>query len=132
MAFKGLYPVETREEEQARLASSPEGSIYERCSHLPVTLPHPDIDMLVELPQLYSIKEQPEQWRIIGLLKEYTPGLRGRKILNGTWTVTVVASTHPSYPVRCWDISVSEAQVRRARQITPETLLWAAKQGEVQ
>ena len=112
--FESLY--ETREAEQARLASSPEGSINHYMSQLPVQITGPLDDLMIELPAtcepefhktivVVPFERSPESKRD----REDAPWRRN----DGSWRCLVIASDHTSYPVGGHRIVVSESQLVR-------------------
>ncbi len=125
MAFTVM--IESDADEAARLAGSPAGSTNERCSHLPVTIPHPAAGMVIELPQLFSAEEDPEQRRVVVTVLERRSersrepsGLLHR---DGAWLCLPVASTDPRYPAGGYTIVVDETRLRRGRQVGTDQLL---------
>lgn len=116
--------IETAEQEQARLAQAPEGSLNRYLSTLPVTIEEWPRDLLVELPwepprtnQPYRVVVVPIEFRKDappeGVEEEPLP----RKRHSGSWTCAVVFSTHPSYPGGGYRIVVPAAELARGRRI---------------
>ncbi|MEV0445761.1 hypothetical protein AB0I84_40430 [Streptomyces spectabilis] len=116
--------IETEEQEQARLAQAPEGSLNHCLSTLPVTIEEWPKDLLVELPwepprtnQSYRVVVVPIEFRKgalpDGVEEEPVP----RKRHSGSWMCAVVFSTHPSYPPGGFRIDVPAAEIARGRRI---------------
>ncbi|WP_424862973.1 hypothetical protein [Streptomyces sp. MMS24-I29] len=115
--------IETAEQEQARLAQAPEGSINHYLSTMPVTIEGWPKDLVVELPwqqprtdQSYRVVVVPIEFRKDppeGVEEEPLP----RKRHSGSWTCAVVYSNHPSYPVGGYRIVVPAAELARGRRI---------------
>ncbi|MGW0538524.1 hypothetical protein [Streptomyces sp. NPDC003032] len=116
--------IETAEQEQARLAQAPEGSINHYLSTLPVTIEEWPKDLVVELPwepprasQSYRVVVVPIEFRKDtlpdGVEEEPVP----RKRHSGSWTCAVVFSEHPSYSVGGYRIVVPAAELARGRRI---------------
>lgn len=112
--FDSLF--ETHEDEQARLASSPVGSINHYMSQLPVVITGDLQDKMIELPATC----EPEFHKTIVVVpfersaepkhdREHTPWRRN----DGYWRCLVIASDHTSYPVGGYRIDVSESQLVR-------------------
>lgn len=110
--------LETPEAEIARLAESPVGSQNHGLSQMPVRIPVPVQDLLIELP---SFGDEPHR-RIVVVpmtshrLSGQEPGERPFRRYNRSWDCIVVASSHPSYPVGGYRISVPEYQLVRGEQ----------------
>lgn len=125
MAFTGIR-FESAADEAARLAQAPAGSTHARLAPLPVTIEHPSRGMVVELPWA-AMRPESEKHRIVVMLDHPRPcpGHRYQQPFrhDGSWSCTVVASTHDAYPVGGHDLVVSEAEIRRGRLISPEELL---------
>jgi hypothetical protein len=116
--------IETAEQERARLAQAPEGSLNHYLATLPVTIKEWPGDLLVELlwepprtNQSYRIVVVPIEFRKDalpdGVKEESVP----RKRHSGSWTCAVVFSTHPSYPVGGYRIVVPAAELARGRKV---------------
>lgn len=126
MAFKSPFTFETNEQEAARLAQSHPTSINGRLAPLPVTIEHVRRGQIIELPRAEMYPEDPA--RIIMLVDqvrrskhEYAPDEPRRR--DHGWTCIVVASTDPVYPVGGHDLVIGEAELRRGRLVTEQTLL---------
>lgn len=116
--------IETAEQEQARLAQAPEGSINHYLSTLPVTIEEWPKDLLVELPwepprttQSYRVVVVPIEFRKDLLPEGVEEEPLPRKRHSGSWTCAVVYSNHPSYPVGGYRIVVPAAELARGRRI---------------
>ena len=118
--FKKL--IESNEEEAVRLAQAPKGSKSHFLSTLPVTIETWPRGLVIELPWVSGMN--------IVVVPYIYHGLRGENDSlewaqatypirqDGYWTVIVVASNQPSYPVGGHDLSVSCAEIRRGKIIT--------------
>ncbi|WP_405749276.1 hypothetical protein OG232_04220 [Streptomyces sp. NBC_01411] len=116
--------IETAEQEQARLAQAPEGSINHYLSTLPVTIEGWLKDLLVELPwqqprtdQSYRVIVVPIEFRKDLLPEGVEEEPLPRRRHSGSWTCAVVFSNHPSYPVGGYRIVVPAAELARGRRI---------------
>ena len=131
MAFVRTPLFETEDQERARLALSHPHSKSGMLAPLPVTVRHLDTGMLIELPQLRHADEDDadtEDRRIIVALVTFRSGATPRepgepRRRDGSWHAMVVASTHPSYPVGGFDLSIGEAELRRGRLVEASALL---------
>lgn len=126
MAFKRLFTYETEAQEAARLAESPVGSINHALSGIPVQIQHISRAQLIELPREGA--HPGSGLRTIVLTSElrpsrhtYDPGELNRR--DHAWTCIVVASNDDRYPVGGYDLAIGEAELRRGRLVTPESLL---------
>lgn len=123
--------VETAEQEQARLAASPEGSINHSLSLLPVRIQEYPKDLLIKLP--WSNVDAGERYVIVVVPVRYTPDARPTSIdmtparpahrHPGSWECAVVASDHPWYPVGGHRVSISGAELARGERIDLAVLL---------
>ncbi|MFK0179608.1 hypothetical protein ACIQVR_26980 [Streptomyces xanthochromogenes] len=116
--------IETTEQEQARLASAPEGSTNHYLSTLPVTIETWPKGLLVELPwqqprtdQSYRVVVVPIEFRKDHLPEGVEEEPLPRKRHSGSWTCAVVYSNHPSYPAGGYRIVVPAAELARGRRI---------------
>ncbi|GHB88330.1 hypothetical protein GCM10010306_099170 [Streptomyces umbrinus] len=116
--------IETAEQEQARLAQAPEGSINHYLSTLPVTIEGWPKDLVVELPwqqprtdQSYRVVVVPIEFRKDLLPEGVEEEPLPRKRHSGSWTCAVVYSNHPSYLVGGYRIVVPAAELARGRRI---------------
>lgn len=126
--------LETKGQEQARLAHSPEGSTNHYLSTLPITLADWPQDMLVELP--WKPPRTTEPHRVVVVPLDYRPDSRPgrvdkeplpRKRNSGAWSCAVVSSDHPSYPAGGYRIVVSAAEIARGRRIDLAGILASPK-----
>lgn len=112
--------IETPEAEIARLAENPVGSQNHGLSQMPVKIPVPIQDLLIELPSFGD--EQQHRIVVVPMtshrLSGQEPGERPFRRYNRSWDCIVVASSHPSYPVGGYRISVPEYQLVRGTQCT--------------
>lgn len=107
--------LETPEQEVARLAEAPAGSINHELSKLPVTIPEWPQDLLIELP--WAATERSTQ-RVVVVPIEYhkdsqSDDQRPRRRHAGSFNCVVVYSEHPSYPVGGYRLSISAAELAR-------------------
>ncbi|MEV7952894.1 hypothetical protein [Streptomyces sp. NPDC088141] len=116
--------IETAEQEQARLAQAPEGSINHSLSTLPVTIEEWPKDLLVELPwqpprtdQAHRVVVVPIEFRRDALPEGVEEEPLPRKLHPGSWTCAVVFSDHPSYPAGGFRIDVPAAEIARSRKV---------------
>ncbi|WP_328689858.1 hypothetical protein OHA74_12215 [Streptomyces phaeochromogenes] len=116
--------IETEEQERARLAQAPEGSINHYLSTLPVTIEEWPKDLLVELPwepprtdRPYRIVAVPIEFRKDALPEGVEEEPLPRKLHSGSWMCAVVFSDHPSYPVGGFRIDVPAAEIARGRRV---------------
>jgi hypothetical protein len=116
--------IETAEQEQARLAQAPEGSINHYLSTLPVTIEGWPKDLVVELPwqqprtnQSYRVVVVPIEFRKDLLPEGVEEEPLPHKGHSGSWTCAVVYFNHPSYPVGGYRIVVPAAELARGRRI---------------
>ncbi|MFC8125468.1 hypothetical protein [Streptomyces sp. NPDC057302] len=116
--------IETEEQEQARLAQAPDGSLNHYLSTLPVTIEEWPKDLLVELPwapphtgRPYRVVAVPIEFRGDALPEGVEEEPLPRKRHSGSWTCAVVYSNHPSYPVGGYRIVVPAAELARGRRI---------------
>lgn len=122
MSFHGLLKTETDNQERARLAEAPEGSINHELAALQVLNPHPGRGQVLELTRDYHGQ------RIVVMPLEFVPGRtsdakwhntaperRPIRQHDGWWHCIVLASTHDSYPAGGHDLSISTCELRRAR-----------------
>ncbi|MER6520027.1 hypothetical protein ABT246_24630 [Streptomyces sp. NPDC001553] len=114
---------ESEEQERARLAQAPEGSLNHCLSTLPVIINEWPKDLLVELPwqqprtdQAYRFVVVPIEFRNDALPEGVEEPLP-RKRHPGTWMCAVVFSDHPSYPVGGFRIDVLAAEIARGRKV---------------
>uniref|UniRef100_A0AAU2UVR5 Uncharacterized protein n=1 Tax=Streptomyces sp. NBC_00003 TaxID=2903608 RepID=A0AAU2UVR5_9ACTN len=116
--------IETAEQEQARLAQAPAGSINHYLSTLPVTIEGWPKDLVVELPWQPPRTDQSYRFVVVpidfrkdllpeGVEEEPLP----RKRHSGSWTCAVVYSNHPSYPVGGHRVIVPAAELARGRKV---------------
>ncbi|MFI1408840.1 hypothetical protein ACH4Y0_02705 [Streptomyces sp. NPDC020707] len=124
--------IETAEQEQARLAQAPEGSINHYLSTLPVTIEGWPKDLVIELPwqpprtdHSYRVVVVPIEFRNDPLPEGVEEEPLPRKLHSGSWTCAVVHSNHPSYPVGGYRIVVPAAELVRSRRIN---LAWVPAQ----
>lgn len=119
--------IETAEQEVARLAQAPKGSINHHLSALPVNIPGWPQDLLIELP--WDVQRTDGKYRVVvvpfdfrkdslpeGVEDEPLP----RKRHSGHWTCIVVSSDHPSYPVGGYRIIISGAELARGTRASIE------------
>lgn len=116
--------IETAEQEQARLAQAPEGSINHYLSTLPVTVEGWPKDLVVELPwepprtdRPYRVVVVPIEFRKDALPDGVEEEPLPRKRHSGSWLCAVVFSDHPSYPVGGFRIDVPAAEIARGRKV---------------
>ncbi|WP_329142919.1 hypothetical protein OIU91_04465 [Streptomyces sp. NBC_01456] len=116
--------IETEEQERARLAQAPEGSLNHYLSTLPVTIDEWPKDLLVELPweppltsQSYRVVVVPIEFRKDALPEGVEEEPLPRKRHSGSWMCAVVFSDHPSYPVGGFRIDVPAAEIARGRKV---------------
>ncbi|PUB32537.1 hypothetical protein C8K30_1011063 [Promicromonospora sp. AC04] len=116
--------VETVDQEQARLAAAPAGSINYCLSTLPVTISGWPQDLLIELPWIeprtdrrYRVVVVPIEYRRDALPDGVDQEPLPRRRHPGSWTCAVVSSDHPSYPVGGQRIVVSGAELARGKRI---------------
>lgn len=116
--------IETKEQEQARLAQAPEDSTNHYLSTLPVTIEEWPKDLVVELPwepprtdQSYRVVVVPIEFRKDLLPEGVEEEPLPRKRHSGSWTCAVVYSNHPSYPVGGYRIVVQAAELARGRRV---------------
>lgn len=129
MTSQGIQLFETDDEEAARLAKAPAGSLSHCLSLLPVTHPYPARHHLIELPARMtrpcsdsSVRRGKHECngghRIVVLPLERHAGSAAASLPsrhNGSWDCRIVASDHPIYPVGGYDICCSESELRRGR-----------------
>lgn len=121
MAFRSFF--ETEEQERARLAQAPEGSIYHSLSTLPVTIKEWPQDLIIELP--WATTERCA-YRVVVVPIRFSPDSRPqgeeeplpRKRHSGAWECAVVSSDHPSYPVGGHRLSIPAAELARGTKIS--------------
>lgn len=123
--------VETEEQEQARLAQAPEGSIRNALSKLPVTIREWPEGLVVELPFAQTGRTA---HRVIVVPVTFSrdnldpdpdaPAPRGRN--SGWWECVVIASDHPSYPVGGYQLAIPAAEIARGRRVDVLALLSGA------
>ncbi|UJW28809.1 hypothetical protein L3Q67_26475 [Saccharothrix sp. AJ9571] len=114
---------ETEEQERARLALAPEGSMSHYLSTLPITITEWLRDLLIELP--WSATERSAH-RVVVVPIKFSPDARReseeeplpRKRHSGHWECAVVSSDHPSYPVGGHRLSIAAAELARGRKIS--------------
>lgn len=124
MTFRSLIETETDDQERARLAEAPEGSINHELAGLPVLNAHPTRGQALELTRHYHGQ------RLVVIPLEFVPGatsgakwhntaLEERPIRkhDGSWHCVVLASTHDSYPAGGFDLSISTSELRRSRPL---------------
>ncbi|MFE7116571.1 hypothetical protein ACFU99_14280 [Streptomyces sp. NPDC057654] len=116
--------IETEEQEQARLAQAPEGSLNHCLSTLPVTIKEWPKDLLVELPwepprtdQAYRVVVVPIEFREDALPQDVEEEPLPRRLHSGSWTCAVVFSDHPSYPAGGFRIILPTAEIVRGRKV---------------
>lgn len=98
MTFVSSHIFETEEQEVARLAQSPPGSINHALSTLPVTIKQYPKDLVIQLPWTH---EGPQEYILVVVPIEHSPQREGYgepiRRHSGWWTCVVVYSTHGSY-----------------------------------
>ncbi|WP_188299194.1 hypothetical protein [Streptomyces sp. CBMA156] len=116
--------IESGEQERARLATAPEGSLNHYLSTLPVTINEWPKDLLVELPRrqphtdrAYRVVVVPIEFREDTLPEGVEEEPLPRKLHPGSWLCAVVFSEHPDYPAGGFRISVPGAQIARGRKV---------------
>ncbi|MFJ5071700.1 hypothetical protein ACIQC7_35320 [Kitasatospora sp. NPDC088556] len=116
--------IETEEQERARLAQAPEGSLNHYLSTLPVTIDEWPKDLLVELPRqqphtdrAYHVVVVPIEFRKDTLPEGVEEEPLPRKRHSGSWMCAVVFSDHPDYPAGGFRIDVPGAQIARGRKV---------------
>ncbi|MFD4247842.1 hypothetical protein ACFWP3_40635 [Streptomyces sp. NPDC058525] len=116
--------IETEEQERARLAQAPEGSLNHYLSTLPVTIDEWAKDLLVELPwqqphadRSYRLVVVPIEFREDTLPEGVEVERLPRKLHSGSWMCAVVFSDHPGYPAGGFRIAVPDAQIARGRKV---------------
>lgn len=116
MTFVRSLAAETPEQEAARLAGSPEGSLNHTLSSLPETIHAAFVrGAVLELPAAgHRIVVVPVKYRGPSVLD---PDARLNERNAGSWESVVVASDHPSYPVGGYDIVVPTAQLVRGKRL---------------
>lgn len=120
--------IETEEQERARLAQAPEGSLNHYLSTLPVTIDGWPKDLLVELPwqqrtdQAHRVVVVPIEFRTDALPEGADEEPLPRKLHSGSWLCAVVFSNHPDYPVGGFRIDVPDAQIARGRKVDLATV----------
>ncbi|MFD9602001.1 hypothetical protein [Streptomyces sp. NPDC059970] len=122
--FEKIGFIETEDQEQARLAQAPEGSLNHYLSTLPVTIAEWPKDLLVELPwepprtdQSFRVVVVPIEFRKDALPEGVEEEPLPRKRHSGSWMCVVVFSDHPSYPVGGFRIDVPAAEIARGRKV---------------
>lgn len=122
--------IETEEQERARLAQAPEGSLNHYLSTLPVTIDEWPKDLLVELPgssrartRSYRIVVVPIEFREEALPEGVEEEPLPRKRHSGAWMCAVVFSDHPDYPASGFRIDVPAAEIVRGRKVDLATAL---------
>lgn len=115
--------VETEEQERARLAAAPEGSINHALSKLPVTIPGWPMDLIIRLP--WAATERAAHNVVVVPIEFHEPvvdpdadPVLPRQRHEGSWTCAVVSSDHPAYPVGGYRLNISAAELARGEQIT--------------
>ncbi|MBK3584122.1 hypothetical protein JHN49_10425 [Streptomyces sp. MBT57] len=120
--------IETEEQERARLAQAPEGSLNHYLSTLPVTIDEWPKDLLVELPwqqrtdRAHRVVVVPIEFRKDALPEGADEEPLPRKLHSGSWLCAVVFSNHPDYPVGGFRIDVPDAQIARGRKVDLATV----------
>ncbi|WP_203631526.1 hypothetical protein [Streptomyces halstedii] len=116
--------IETNEQERARLAQAPEGSLNHYLSTRPVTINEWPKDLLIELPwqqprtdRAYRVVVVPIEFREDALPKGVEEERLPRKLHSGSWKCAVVFSDHPDYPAGGFRIDVPDAQIARGRKV---------------
>lgn len=116
--------IETEEQERARLAQAPEGSLNHYLSTLSVTIDEWPKDLLVELlsqqprtDQAYRVVVVPIEFRKDALPEGVEEEPLPRKLHSGSWMCAVVFSDHPSYPVGGFRIDVPATEIARGRKV---------------
>ncbi|MCM2392624.1 hypothetical protein [Streptomyces albipurpureus] len=116
--------IETEEQERARLAQAPEGSLNHYLSTLPLTINEWPKDLLVELPwqqprtdRAYRVVVVPIEFRKDTLPEGVEEEPLPRKRHSGSWMCAVVFSDHPSYPVGGFRIDLPAAEIARGRKV---------------
>ena len=98
MTFVSSKVFETEEQESARLAQSPPGSINHALSKLPVNIKQYPKDLVIQLPWT---REEPQHYIMVVVPIEHTPQREGYgepiRVHSGWWTCAVVYSSHESY-----------------------------------
>lgn len=110
--FKSLY--EPAEDEIARLAAAPEGSLSHELSKLPVNITGYLQDLLIELPR----RAVDDERTMVVVPYEPRPSVGREEELprrrhDGWWACIVVASNDPSYGVGGHRLHLSEAELVR-------------------
>ncbi|MDP9903198.1 hypothetical protein [Arthrobacter bambusae] len=127
MAVKSFMDriTETSEEERARLAKSPPGSMNHGLSQLPVNVLQDLEGAVVKLPRVPDVNGTLQEHSIIvapvkvsrsGEAERQARETRGEKphpLYDGWWECIVVASNDPRYPVGGYRVSIPEAELRR-------------------
>ncbi|MEV7870103.1 hypothetical protein AB0P17_29345 [Streptomyces sp. NPDC088124] len=116
--------IETEEQERARLAQAPEGSLNHYLSTLPVTIEGWPKDLVVELPwpqprtdQSYRVVVVPIEFRKDALPDGVEEEPVPRKRHSGSWMCAVVFSTHPSCAAGGFRVDVPAAEIARGRKV---------------
>ncbi|WP_326742788.1 MULTISPECIES: hypothetical protein [unclassified Streptomyces] len=122
--FEKIGLIETADQEQARLARAPEGSLNHYLSTLPETIAEWPKDLLVELPwepprtdRSFHVIVVPIEFRKDALPEGVDEEPLPRKRHSGIWMCAVVFSDHPSYPVGGFRVDVPAAEIARSRKI---------------
>lgn len=121
MAFRPVELFETAEQEVARLAAAPVGSIYHGLSNLPVNISGNLEGQIVRLPRLPYVDGTVSDRTIVVVPAEYSSSQRNRskgsgapfRRHSGHWKCVVVYSDHPRYPVGGHVLSIPEAEIVR-------------------
>ncbi|MEU6261827.1 hypothetical protein [Saccharopolyspora shandongensis] len=128
MAFlRRIGFIETEEQERARLAQAPTGSISHYLSTLPITIKEWPQDLLVQLPwepprsgKQYTVVVVPLEYRKDPLPEGVDEKSLPRKLNPGSWRCAVVSSDHPSYPVGGHRIIVGTDEIARGNKVLIE------------
>ncbi|MBL1115467.1 hypothetical protein JK364_24150 [Streptomyces sp. 110] len=122
--FSRIGLIETEEQERARLAQAPEGSLNHYLSTLPVTIEEWPKDLLVELTwepprtdRPYRVVVVPIEFREDALPDGVEEEPLPHKLHSGSWTCAVVFSDHPGCPVGGFRIVVPDVEIARGRKV---------------
>lgn len=121
MAFKVSDLFEAPEEEVARLAAAPEGSISHSLARLPVNILGYLRDQIIQLPwrdarvhgENYHVAVVP----ITAHKERRDPEERPWRLHTGYWDCVIVASDHPKYPVGGHRICVGTDELVRGKLV---------------
>ncbi|RHA41015.1 hypothetical protein [Cellulomonas rhizosphaerae] len=118
MTFATTFLIETPEQERARLAEFPAGSINHALSTLPVLITDPLEGLLIRLPAI--VDRGPLTIVVVPVRRLTCTSLTAEELRRrhgGYWKCVVVASEDPRYPVGGHNLSVSETRLVRGEQI---------------